>query len=80
MPDYDYDLALKNGHFIIKGKVVDERIRKITSSVGAFPTEFTTVVPLKEKVQGFSHRFGDKLLEILLLKQPARAGEGSRHL
>ena len=80
MPDYDYDLALKNGNFVIKGRVVDERIRKITSSVGAFPTEFTTVVPLKEKIQGFSHRFGDKLLEILLLKQPARAGEGSPHL
>jgi Pyruvate/2-oxoacid:ferredoxin oxidoreductase delta subunit len=80
MPDYDYDLALKNGNFVIKGRVVDERIRKITSSVGAFPPEFTTVVPLKDKVQGFSHRFGDKLLEILLLKKPARAGEGSPHL
>ena len=80
MPDYDYDLALKNGNFVIKGRVVDERIRKISSSVGAFPPEFTTVVPLKEKVQGFSHRFGDKLLEILLLKRAAGAGEGSPHL
>lgn len=79
MPDYDYDLALRDGHFIIKGKVVDERIRKITSSVGAFPPEFTTVIPLKEKVQGFSHRFTDKLLEILLLKQRP-ALQGSQHL
>ena len=79
MPDYDYDLVLRDGHFIIKGKVVDERIRRITSSVGAFPTEFTTVIPLKQKVQGFSHRFGDKLLEILLLKQPP-ALQGSQHL
>jgi hypothetical protein len=78
MPDYDYDLALKNGNFIIRGKVVDERIRRITSSVGAFPPEFTTVIALKEKVQGFSHRFGNKLLEILLLKQPRQAG--SQHL
>jgi Pyruvate/2-oxoacid:ferredoxin oxidoreductase delta subunit len=77
MPDYDYDLALRDGHFIIKGKVVDERIRRITSSVGAFPTEFTTIVPLKQKVQGFSHRFGNQLLEILLLK---RVAEGSQHL
>jgi hypothetical protein len=56
---------------------VDERIRRITSSVGAFPTEFTTIVPLKQKVQGFSHRFGNQLLEILLLK---RVAEGSQHL
>jgi 4Fe-4S binding domain len=79
MPDYDYDLSLRDGHFIIKGKVVDERIRKITSSVGAFPPEFTTVIPLKDKVQGFSHRFTDKLLEILLLKQRP-ALQGSQHL
>ena len=77
MPDYDYDLALKDGHFIIKGRVADERIRKISSSVGAFPPEFTTVIPLQEKVEGFSHRFANKLLEILLLKQLGRAVQGS---
>jgi hypothetical protein len=80
MPDYDYDLALKNGHFIVKGKLTDERIRKISSSIGAFPPEFTTVIPLKQKVGGFSHRFGGKLLEVLLLKQPARAAQGTEHL
>jgi hypothetical protein len=73
MPDYDYDLAVKDDHFIIKGKVTDERIRKISSSVGAFPPEFTTVIPLQERIDGFSHRFANKLLEILLLKQPRRA-------
>lgn len=69
MPDYDYDLALKDGYFIIKGRCVDERIRKISSSVGAFPPEFTTVIPLQEKVEGFSHRFENKLLDVLLLKE-----------
>jgi Pyruvate/2-oxoacid:ferredoxin oxidoreductase delta subunit len=73
MPDYDYDLALKDGHFVIKGRVTDERIRKISSSVGAFPPEFTTVIPLQERIEGFSHRFADKLLEILLLKQQRSA-------
>jgi hypothetical protein len=80
MPDYDYDLALKDGHFVIKGRVTDERIRKISSSVGAFPPEFTTVIPLEERIEGFSHRFADKLLEILLLKQPRSAVQGSRQL
>lgn len=69
MPDYDYDLGLKNGTFVIKGRCPDERIRSISSSVGAFPPEFTTVIPLEEKVTGFSHRFEDNLLEILLLKE-----------
>jgi hypothetical protein len=72
MPDYDYDLVLKDGQLVIKGKVTDERIRKISSSVGAFPPEFTTIIPLEERIQGFSHRFANKLLEILLLKQPGR--------
>jgi hypothetical protein len=73
MPEYDYDLAVKDGHFVIKGRVTDERIRKISSSVGAFPPEFTTVIPLQERIEGFSHRFANKLLEILLLKQPRSA-------
>ncbi len=80
MPDYDYDLVLKDGHFIIKGRVTDERIRKISSSVGAFPPEFTTVIALQQKVEGFSHRFADKLLEILLFKQQAPTMQGSQHL
>lgn len=69
MPDYDYDLVLKDGYFIIKGRCPDKRIRGISSSVGAFPPEFTTVIPFKEKVDGFSHRRENKLLEVLLLKK-----------
>ena len=68
MPEYDYDLALKDSQFIIKGRCTDERVRKISSSIGAFPPEFTTIIPLKERVFGFAHRFENKLLEVLLLK------------
>jgi len=68
MPDYDYDLTLKDGHFIVKGKLTDERVRRFCGGVGAFPAQFTTVIPLEEKVEGFSHRFNNKLLEVLLLK------------
>jgi 4Fe-4S binding domain len=68
LPDYDYDLALKDRQFVIKGKCTDERVRKISSSVGAFPPEFTTVIPLKERVVGFAHHFGDKMLQVFLLK------------
>jgi hypothetical protein len=68
MPDYDYDLALKSGQFIVRGRCSDERVRKISSSVGAFPPEFTTVIPLQDQIVGFAHKFENKLLEVLLLK------------
>ena len=68
MPDYDYDLVLRDGELIIKGKCVDEKVRKISSSVGAFPPEFTTTISLQERIKGFAHRFNDKLLEVLLVK------------
>jgi len=69
LPDYDYDLMLKDDQLIIKGRCTDENVRKISSSVGAFPPEFTTVIMLKEKVVGFAHRFENKLLEVFLLKE-----------
>ena len=68
MPDYDYDLALKDGQLIVKGKCTDENVRKISSSFGAFPPEFTTSIPLQQRVAGFAHRFDNKLLQVLLLK------------
>jgi hypothetical protein len=68
MPDYDYDLVLRDGELIVKGKCVDEKVRKISSSVGAFPPEFTTTISLQERIKGFAHRFNDKLLEVLLVK------------
>jgi len=68
MPDYDYDLALVDGQLVVKGKCTDEQVRKMSSSVGAFPPEFTTVIPLRERVVGFAHHFENKLLEVFLLK------------
>ncbi len=74
MPDYDYDLALVDGQFVVKGKCTDEQVRKISSSVGAFPPEFTTVIPLRERVVGFAHHFENKLLEVFLLKDRGNDG------
>ena len=71
MPDYDYDLVLQDGQLIVKGRVLDARVRKISSSVGAFPPEFTTVIPLQDRVFGFVHRFGNKVLDVLLVKETA---------
>ena len=79
MPDYDYDLALQNGEFVVKGRCADERVRKISSSIGAFPPEFTTVIPLRERVTGFAHRCENKLLEVLLVKENGNRWSESHH-
>jgi len=71
MPDYDYDLALGDEELIVKGKCTDENVRKISSSIGAFPPEFTTVIPFHERIAGFVHRFEKKLLEVIVVKAPA---------
>ena len=68
MPDYDYDLALRDGELVVKGKCVDENVRKISSSVGAFPPEFTTIIPFQQRITGFAHQFDNKLLEVMLVK------------
>jgi len=68
MPDYDYDLSLQDDQLIVKGKCTDEKVRKISSSVGAFPPEFTSVIQFRERISGFVHQFHDKNLEVLLVK------------
>jgi NAD-dependent dihydropyrimidine dehydrogenase PreA subunit len=68
MPDYDYDLELRDGQLTVKGKCTDEAVRKMSSSVGAFPPEFVTVIPLRQKAVGFAHRYENKLLEVLVEK------------
>jgi hypothetical protein len=77
MPDYDYDLALKDGQFIIRGRCTDERVRRVSSSMGAFPPEFTTVIPLQGRIVGFVHKFENKLLEVFLVKDPSTLGRAS---
>jgi hypothetical protein len=68
MPDYDYDLSLQDSQLIVKGKCTDEKVRKISSSVGAFPPEFTSVIQFRERISGFVHQFNNKNLEVLLVK------------
>ncbi len=69
MPDYDYDIALQNGHLVVSGKVVDPRVLKLTAVAAAFPPEFTTRVALGRPVVGFRHRYRDKVLEVALPTQ-----------
>lgn len=69
MPDYDYDLRLENGFFVVKGKVTDPALRKAAAVSSAFPPDFTTNIKLPSRVKGFRHRFVDKNLEVALPKR-----------
>lgn len=68
MPDYDYDLALHEEQLVVKGKCTDEKVRRISSSVGAFPPEFITVIPFRQRIVSLAHHFENKLLEVLVVK------------
>jgi ferredoxin len=69
MPPYDYELSLRNGYFVVKGKVTDQNLRKLAAVSPAFPPDFTTNVELPRPVNAFKHRFRDRTLEVVLLKR-----------
>jgi len=69
MPDYEYDLALKGGFFIVKGSVTDPTVRRLAAVSPAFPPDFTTNVEIPKPVTSFKHRFRGKVLEVVLLKR-----------
>jgi ferredoxin len=69
MPDYDYDVALANGSVVVRGRVVDDRVKKLTAVGPAFPPEFTKQLDLGNPVRGFRHRYRDKILEVVLPKK-----------
>src|SRR5262245_10353678 len=69
MPDYDYDIALQNGFLVVKGKVIEQNVRKLAAVSPAFPPDFTQNIKLPSRVAGFRHRFVDKTLEVALPKK-----------
>lgn len=69
MPNYDYELNLLNGYFVVKGKVTDPSLRRVAAVSPAFPPDFTTNIPLPSRVAGFRHRLRDKTLEVALPKR-----------
>ena len=69
MPDYDYELALTNGSLVVRGKVTDPQVRKVAAGAPSFPPDFTTRIDLGAPVRGFKHRYRDKTLEVILVKQ-----------
>ncbi len=69
MPGYDYDLSLRNGFLVVKGRVTDHNVRKLAAVSPAFPPDFTTNVELPAPVRAFKHRLRDRTLEVVLLRR-----------
>jgi ferredoxin len=71
MPDYDYEVGLEGSGLVVHGRVIDPQVRKITGVAPAFPSEFTTRIPLANAVTGFRQRYHDRTLEVILPKVQA---------
>lgn len=69
MPDYECTLALQNSHFVVKGRVKDEKLRRAAAVSPGFPPDFTTTIGLPARVAGFKHRFRGKSLEVSLVRK-----------
>lgn len=69
MPDYEYDLSLRNGGLQVRGKVSDPQIRKLAAVSSSFPPDFTKLIELKSPVASFKHRYRNKTLEVVLFKR-----------
>ena len=62
MPDYQLDLGLESGFFVIRGKLLDVNLRKAEAVSPAFPPDFTTHIRLSRAVKGFKQRYQKKTL------------------
>ena len=69
MPDYDYDLSLKNGNFFVKGSIADPGVRKLAAVSPAFPPDFNKRIDVSKSIASFKHRYNDKALEVVLFKR-----------
>ena len=69
MPDYDYDLSLKNGNFFVKGSVTEPDVRKLAAVSSAFPPDFNKPIAVSKSIASFKHRYNDKVLEVVLFKR-----------
>jgi hypothetical protein len=71
MPDYDLRVSLDDASVVIRGAVADPELRAVCGVSPAFPADFKTEIPLDSRLAGFRHRYSDKLLEIVVVKQGA---------
>lgn len=70
MPDYDIALEATKEGLRVRGSVVDDRLRSLCGVSPSFPADFLTVIPVEGAIHGLCRRYGDKVLEVVVLKEP----------
>jgi HSP20 family molecular chaperone IbpA len=65
MPDYDLEIRNTGRALVVRGHVVDPRLRALCGISSAFPADFETTIVLDRPVRGFRARYRDKVLEIV---------------
>ena len=73
MPDYEYDISLEGKSLIVKGRLRDENILKLTGIVNSFPDRFFKEFILDKQVDRYESDYKDKILYITAYKAAATA-------
>jgi hypothetical protein len=69
-PDYEYTLSLANNVLSIRAGLPAEVFRRVSYVSSSFPSDFLTRIEFDTPVEGFKHRLRNKVLEIIVYKQP----------
>lgn len=69
MPDYEYDIAIEGMSLIVKGRLRDENILKLTGIVNSFPDRFFKEFILDKQIDRFESEYKDKILWITAFKK-----------
>jgi hypothetical protein len=68
MPDYEYDIAIEGLSLIVKGRLREENILKLTGIVNSFPDRFFKEFILEKPVDRYESDYKDKILLITAYK------------
>jgi hypothetical protein len=69
MPDYDYDVSLEDGMLLVKARLTDENILKLTGVLNSFPDRFFKEFVFDKPVSHFEETYQDKILSIVVHKE-----------
>jgi hypothetical protein len=68
MPDYAYDITLEEGMLLVKARLTDEKVLKLTGVINSFPDRFYKEFVFDKPVSQFEATYQDKILNIVVFK------------
>ncbi len=68
MPDYTYDISLNAGMLLVKARLTDEKVLKLTGVINSFPDRFYKEFVFEKPVSSFEASYKDKILSITVYK------------